>query len=426
MICIIGSGLTGLSVGFHLRKRPYLIFEKEEKPGGLCRSIKTDGFTFDYTGHLLHVKNPYTHRLLSSIAPGKFVKIIRKAAIYYKGRYVAYPFQANTFGLPKEVVFDCVMGFVDAYMKKSSRKTGLNFKDWAVSTFGEGIARHFFIPYNEKLWQTDLRELTNDWASWSIPRPTLQEVIQGSIGIQNRGMGYNASFYYPEKSGIEILPHAMSRKVGNIQYGKILASVSLSKKCIKFKDGHEAQYDTLVSTIPLPRLLKLIEDLPSSYKRAVSRLRYVSVHNLNIGINRENVSDFHWIYFPEPEFPFYRVGIYSNFSKFLAPEKTSSMYIEVSSSPGSMKDPETVTKTSIEALKKCGILKKRDRILVKDYNTIEYAYVIFDKFHKKMLLEIIKFLQKKHIISAGRYGGWTYSSMEDSIIQGRQIARALK
>jgi protoporphyrinogen oxidase len=426
MVTILGAGLTGLSVAFHLKKRPYELFEQADIPGGLCRSTNVDGFTFDYTGHLLHVNNPSTQRMLDNILPGKFLKVIRNSAIYCKGRYLPYPFQANLHGLPKETVFECVMGFIESSRQRGSRKGAANFRDWVMKTFGEGIARHFFIPYNEKLWQMDLKNLTSDWADWSIPRPTLQEVIQGSLGIQNIGMGYNASFFYPKKGGIGILAEALSRNIKSMHLGKRLTSVNLSQKCIKFHDGKEVSFKTLLSTIPLPQLLNKIEDLPPAYKRLSPKLSFVSVHNLNIGVNRERVSDYHWIYFPEPEFPFYRVGFYSNFVPGMAPKKTSSLYIEISSTPGNKKSYETMLETSLDGLKKCGILKKEDRIVASSYAEIEHAYVVFNTFRKKMLPKIMNYLKKHGVLSIGRYGAWTYSTMEDSLVQGKKIAEMLK
>ena len=199
----------------------------------------------------------------------------------------------------------------------------------------------------------------------------------------------------------------------------------MSKKCATFQDGRQVTYESLVSTIPLPQLMELIEDLPISYKNAASKLRFVSVLNLNIGINRENISGYHWIYFPEPEFPFYRVGFYTNFSKNIAPKKTSSMYIEISHLPGTKVDSKALTDASIDALRRCGILRKTDSIIAKACADIKYGYVIFDRFHKKKLSAAVSYLQKNNIFPAGRYGAWTYSSMEDSIVRGREIAKVL-
>jgi protoporphyrinogen oxidase len=426
MIAILGAGVTGLSVAYHLKSRSYRIFEQAETPGGLCRSTKVDGFTFDYTGHLLHINDPQLKQLLINILPCQLLRINRNAAIYYKRRYLPYPFQANTFGLPKQIVFDCVMGFIKTHMNRKAPQHRTSFKDWVLQTFGDGFAKHFFIPYNQKLWQMDLKKLTSDWVSWSIPRPTIQEVVQGALGIQNTGMGYNASFLFPQKGGIGILPDAMSKHVRNMNLKKKLISVNLTKKRLNFDDGEVVSYDTLISTIPLPQLLRKIEDLADLWTGMDTKLRFVSVQNLNIGINRKRTSDFHWIYFPEPEFPFYRVGFYSNFSPSMAPKKASSMYIEISSTPQNKKNQDTLMEESIDALQGCGILNKGDRIVATNYANIEYAYVVYDIFRQKKLSDILHYLKKHQVLSIGRFGAWTYSSMEDALKQGRETARFMK
>jgi protoporphyrinogen oxidase len=427
MIAIIGGGLTGLSIGYHLKKRPYQIFEQEKTPGGLCRSTKVEDFTFDYTGHLLHARDQKTHRLLKKILSDQLQQISRKAAVYYKGIYTPYPFQANTYGLPKEIIYDCIMGFIESCIGQNGHKhNSSNFKEWIHKTFGDGIARHFLTPYNEKLWQMSLHNLTTEWVSWSIPRPALTEVINGALGIPNPAMGYNAYFLFPKRGGIEIFPQTLCRHVQNISCCKTLASINLSKRRITFQDGYEYTYESLVSTIPLPRLLGKIEDLPAYHKGKIPKLRFVSVQNLNLGIDREKVSNLHWIYFPEPEFPFYRVGFYSNFSSGMAPRKTSSLYIEVSSRPKNKKSAEYIREDCIEGLRRCGLLGKKDRIIASAYFDIECAYVVFDTYRKKHLRSLLKFLKRNGIYSVGRYGSWNYSSMEDCLMEGQNIARILR
>jgi len=288
------------------------------------------------------------------------------------------------------------------------------------------IARHFFIPYNGKLWCRDLRKLTCEWAGWSVPRPTLQEVVRGALGIRNIGMGYNASFYYPMQGGIQILPDALGKKITQVELKKKIVSINLARKTLTLQEGQTQAYDWLVSTMPLPALLRLIEDVPAAFKKAAGKLAFVSVHNINIGINRPQVSDYHWIYFPQPDLPFYRVGFYSNFSPRMAPRNTSSLYIEIASNPSVKKDAATLLPASINGLRQCGILKKKDRVVAQHASTIKYAYVVFDKFRSSLLPSVFAYLNKHGVISAGRYGSWTYDSMEDSLVHGKKIAGILK
>jgi protoporphyrinogen oxidase len=177
--------------------------------------------------------------------------------------------------------------------------------------------------------------------------------------------------------------------------------------------------------MPLPALLRLIEDIPAAYKNAAGKLSHVSVHNINIGVNRQRVSDYHWVYFPEPDLPFYRVGFYSNFSPHMAPRNTSSLYIEISSRPAAPQDPATLLAASIDSLRQCGILKKKDRIVAQHATTIDYAYVVFDRLRSALLPPVVACLKKNGVLSAGRYGGWTYDSMADALVQGKRIAGTL-
>src|SRR5215475_11299881 len=175
-IAILGGGLAGVSAGYHLREFDPVVFEKEPAIGGLCRSFTQDGFTFDCTGHLIHFKNPYTKELVARILPDAFHAHERLSAIHSKSVTTPYPFQANTYGLPPETVKECVAGFVET-MQASNNGGPKNFHDWVVCTFGTGIAKHFMLPYNEKFWKQDLLTITSDWVSWSIPKPTLEEVV---------------------------------------------------------------------------------------------------------------------------------------------------------------------------------------------------------------------------------------------------------
>ena len=427
MIVIAGAGLTGLCIARQLKGSAYTVYEREDRPGGLCRSVELDGFTFDYTGHLLHLRDPSVRRMVRRITPGGLDSIVRRAAVYCMGKYLPYPFQANTCGLPPEVVYECVMGFIEAAaQKKAPGRSSGHFRQWVTATFGKGIARHFFIPYNEKLWQADLSSLTSEWADWSIPRPTVEEVVRGALGIKNEAMGYNATFLYPRRCGIETLARALAGGLKNMHTGAEISAVNLAQKRITLQDGTRTGYDRLVSTLPLPRLLAMIEDLPPAYAAAAAKLRYVSVQNLNIAVNRERVSDFHWVYFPEPEFPFYRVGFYSNISPSLAPPKTSSLYIEISACPNRKKSPEAVRDASLEGLRRCGILKRGDRIIVSKHLDIDCAYVVFDTFRRKTLAGLMRYLSRRGVLSTGRYGAWTYSSMEDALRQGRQAGVMLR
>jgi len=423
-IVIIGGGLAGLSAGYHLVEYDPVVFEKESAIGGLCRSFSQDGFTFDCTGHLIHLKNPYTKELVARLLPDAFDPHERLAAIYSKSTMTPYPFQANTYGLPPQVVKECVMGFIES-MHVNGNGGVKNFHDWITRTFGTGIAEHFMLPYNEKFWKRDLRTITADWMSWSIPKPTLDEVVNGALGLTNKGMGYNPRFLYPKNGGIDCLPQALAHPVKRVHANESVAYIHPKKKYVRLASGREEPYDFLISTLPLPVAYSMLKDTPDSLIVDACGLDAISILNINIGIDRPQISDQHWIYFPEKQYIFSRVGFPMNFSRSVAPAGTSSIYIEITHPPNAKPDLEQAFERSILDLRKCGILQDGDRVLTRHVIDIKFAYVVFDDHRQAHLRNLIDYMEARDIYTAGRYGQWDYYSMEDSILSGKKAADAI-
>lgn len=420
---IIGAGLAGLSAGFHLGSRNYTLVEAESSVGGLCRSFEADGFHFDCTGHLIHFRSETGRKTITELVGNKIQEHQRRAAIFLSGRFTDYPFQANTHGLPADVVKECLLGFMETLIRKKRKVT--DFYQWVHEMFGDGIAKYFMVPYNEKLWQTDLREISLDWVNWSIPKPSLEEVINGALGIKNRQFGYNPVFYYPIEGGIQLLPDSFPI-AGELIVNAPVAKVNLKKRRATLQNGTAIEYKFLFSTMPLHAFAAILEDAPALVRAAADKLRYVSVLNINLGIDRPGVIPYHWVYFPERDLPFYRIGSPTNFSANVAPTGTSSLFVEVSLRPDENVDIEKSVDCSIAALRRTGILRSEDKIVTRQPVLLKYAYVIFDHERKRAVERILRYLNSKDVYSFGRYGSWIYSSMEDAVLQGKEFAEKLK
>ncbi|MHC9061976.1 protoporphyrinogen/coproporphyrinogen oxidase [Nitrospira sp. CMX1] len=433
MILIIGAGLAGLSTAYHLTGLPYRLYERESEVGGLCRSYHKDGFTFDYTGHLLHFRQPPIKALVEQLLADKLQKHHRKSFIYSHQTYTEYPFQVNIYGLPPEVVRECVMGFIATLLQPSAARDpqDLCFTQWILENLGEGMAKHFMVPFNEKLWKVSLDELTSDWVSWLVPKPELKDVINGALGIKDKAFGYNPSFLYPASGGISILPEAFLPGITGVTTHVELLEVDTKRRRARFHDRlngttRTEHYESLVSTIPVPELVRRCLDLPTHLKEAADGLRWVSVYNLNMAVAREQVSDKHWLYFPEPAFPFYRVGFPMNFSPSLGQPGCSSMYVEISHRPTEHQSVDQLAGQARTGLERAGILRPSDDIIVSDVKDLHYAYVYFDRHRARAIPAILSELERRGIYSIGRYGRWEHTSMEDAIGQGKQLAERLR
>ena len=420
-VLIIGAGLAGLCTARGLGK-PFTLLEKEDSPGGLVRSVHSGGSVYDYTGHLLHLKDSGLEGFIEELLPGRMAEVARVAGIHTMGRFLPYPFQANFHPLPREVVKECLLGYIRA--REAERREPDSFAEWALGTFGEGICRHFMRPYNEKIFCTPLEELTADWVDWSVPRPPLETVVDGALGTSAEGLGYNPSFLYPKQGGIEILPRALAEGIEGIRYGTEVVEVDVGERVATTASGERIAYGALVNTTPLPRLLAMIEG-GGDLSGWISGLRWVDVFNLNLTLEREAPWPWQWLYLPEPDFRCYRIGVGSNISPALAPPGCCTVYAEFSHPPQEEIDEQRAREEVLADMRRLGLLDEgtavRDEVLLR----ISPAYVVHDRFRLDNLDSIHEWLRERGIHSIGRYGRWEYSGMKTAMLQGFETAKLL-
>lgn len=422
-VLVLGAGLTGLSAALALQKRgtPYRVLEKSDRPGGHAVTVEDEGFRFDRTGHLLHLRDPALRAEVLELLGGDCRDIARRSVVWSNGVYTRYPFQANTFGLPPEVAYECVMGFVQAHF--ADRKPEPNsFLDYCLLHFGAGITRHFMRPYNEKLWGVSLSEITSAWCQRFVPLPVLEDVIGGALGVRRPELGYNKTFLYP-RLGIGELPNAMARKVGSLELARAPRRIDLRARVAEL-DGERIPFDVLLSSLPLSTLLGLLDPLPDAVRDAAKKLRATHLYYLDVALEREPGADFHWVYVPEAKYPFYRVGAYTRFSPELAPPGKGSLYVELSDR--AEPDLDAAWPGVLQGLTEMGVVRSAADVRFVRLRRLECAYVVFDHAYYPALGVIEPFLAEQRIVSTGRYGAWTYSSMEDALVMGRSGAeRAL-
>lgn len=425
---VIGAGLAGLSCAFHT-DRPVLVLEAADHVGGKAKSEQHDGFTFDVTGHWLHLRDPDMKALaLKLCGDAHFMRIRRLSRIWSHGVYTRYPYQANTYGLPPEVIKQCVMGAIEA-AKHRPETVALedepeNFADWIRFYFGEGIARHFMIPYNAKLWGVPATEITSRWCQRFVPRPALEDIVAGAVGCNEKAMGYNAEFLYPRTGGIQTLAEAFADAVGrdHIRLSSPVERVDPVAKVVTTADGSTVRYENLVSTIQLPHLIDRLSAVPADVRAARGKLRGNVVRYLNVGVKGPLGQPDHWIYVPEEKWPFYRVGSFSNANPAMAPDDCAALYIEMSDRDTPLDD---LRETIGEGLCAMGLIDDPARILFMHERVIENAYVIYDFDYHASRDAVHAHLAGLGIQSIGRYGDWNYSSMEDALLDGRRAAARL-
>lgn len=426
-VVILGAGLTGLSTALHLPRGPWLVVEREQRVGGKATSIRRDGHTFDVTGHWLHLRDASVRALVDDLfAPGDLVEIERHTGVWTHGVMLAYPFQANLHGLPLPLVQSCLQGFVAAQVRavQPHAPAPRTFDEFARARFGDGIADAFFVPYNEKIWGLHPDALTSDWVQRFVPMPDVGQVIGGALGIRQEGLGYNARFVYPRRGGIDALPEAMAERLGTRDDGRVrlgaeVESITPSRRRLRIRgDADEIEYAELVSSLPLPTLVRRIPEAPPEIAAAAARLRCVPWRWLDIATRTTPPMREHWVYVPERHIPFFRVGVYSNAWPPMAPPGRGSLYVELTDRTHPPDLPRIY-----EALANMGAITDPVDVLFAEQRDLPCAYVLFDADHAEATAAILGWLGEVGIHSCGRYGAWTYNSMEDSILAGMEAAR---
>ena len=417
-IQILGAGLTGMSAAHHLREG-FQIHERLGHPGGHVITVERDGFRFDRTGHLLHLRDAGMRSWVESLLPGRLRNVHRNSRVWSQGVYTRYPYQANTFGLPPAVAYECLSGYLQARDHKHEQPEPHDFEQFCMQNFGAGFSRHFMIPYNSKLWGVHPKDITAAWCSRFVPLPKLEDVLAGAVGLNDRELGYNADFLYPAR-GIGELTTALAKDLlPSIAFQHAPKAIDGKRRRLLFDDG-EVPYDALISTAPLDALLALLLDAPTAIRQAAARLRCNPLYYLDVALDRPIGMPLHWAYVPEERYPFYRVGCYSQFSAEMAPPGKSGLYVELASRQAP--DMAVLLPEVAAGLCEMKLIDRPEEILFAELRRIDHAYVVFDHAYYDALEAIKPFLLEQRIVSAGRYGGWNYSSMEDALMFGRQAA----
>lgn len=457
---IVGSGPAGLSAGMHLEDSDFLIADRHGRPGGLCRSIVQDGFTFDYAGHIFFTPDKYVDGLFREVLGENFHEQQRESWVYLYEAYQRYPFQGNLYGLPPAVVKECLLGVIEA--SRHAHPAGANgngnghtsgnghlpppanFLEWSRRTFGEGITRHFMQPYNFKVWGIEPEKMSSDWIAGRVLTPSLEEVIEGSLQRGRPDMGPNARFGYPLHGGCEMFVAGLAKRVkargGAFRQGRTLVKLDPKRRRATFRieePGEAAAryetigYERLFPSVPLPDLIAAIDGAPDAVRHAAASLPSTAVVCVNLGINREKVTEKHWIYYPEGQdkFIFQRIFVQSNASPHTAPPGHSALTFEISHSkfkPLPVRGKRALIDACVAGLKRTDLWREGDEVVFEQVLGMPHAYIPFTPDRPAHLEVINSYLNGLGVYPIGRFGEWKYVNQDGAILSAKRVVEAVE
>ncbi len=409
---IVGAGVTGLAFADRVRGDDYLIVEAQDEIGGYCRTVERDGFVWDYSGHFFHFRHPEIEKDLVDRMDGQRVlRVERDSRIWYGDRFIDFPFQKNIHQLPEHEYAECVRDLED----RPSEGAGGSFEAMLYARYGRGIAEKFLVPYNEKLYALKLSALDADAMGRFFPHATTEEILEGS---RSRREGYNATFTYPEGGAIQYI-RALAKGVDGARIALEERVIEIDReRRVATTTRREIAYDALVSSAPLPTLLNMCG---VEHDRSVFSHNQVQVFNL--GFDSKGPRGVHWIYFPQRDVVFYRVGFYDN----IFGSDRMSLYVEVGLPYGTELTPDergSLKARVLADLQACDIVDHQTLVASHDV-LLDPAYVHITTQSNSEAAARRELLAAQGVHSIGRYGAWTYCSIEDNIVEARALADAL-
>ncbi len=432
---ILGGGLAGLMAANTFQtagEDHWQVYEREARPGGLARSMAVDGYLFDYGPHILFTIDDEMKALILDLLGENFHAQERSAWIYHQAQdlYTLFPFQAHLHGLPVPVVKDCLVGLTEAVAAQARGEFAPeNYEEWMRVFFGKGIAEHLMIPYAKKIWTVEPSTMDFSWIGRRVPTPDVERIISGALPGDVDQVGATSHFWYTKRGSIEPLPRALAARVGNenIHLGHSVERIELPDKRVVFANGSSILFDRLIYTFPLCFVNRMFTNVPATVATACDNLRYQGIYCVNLGVDRPDISDKHWIYFYEDIFPFHRLSLPANFSPDTVPEGKSSIATEVAFSAEKPLDKEEAVEKTIVALQAAKLLTPDDTIDTLDLvqtEEIHPAYIIYDLDHQKNVSIVRDWLESNGIWPAGRFGVWQYYNMDHSMRSGKTAAEA--
>lgn len=425
-IRIIGSGCAGMGAAWQLHKSGMepIVYEKLDRPGGhTCTHVFEDGFVFDEGPHISFTKIDRIIELFAESVGQDYFAFSANVNNYWQGHWIKHPAQVNLNGLPLDLTVSCIQDFIRAQNVQEHQIN--NYEDWLYASFGRTFAETFPMEYTKKYHTTEAKNLTTDWLGPRLYQPEIEEVLRGALTAETPNVHYIPSFRYPSHGGFVSYLN-MFQKVSDIRLNHNVVEIDIHSKTVTFADGSVAAFEHLISSVALPVLISLIPSAPEDVRQAAKKLSCSQTVLVNIGLKREEVTDQHWTYFYDEEYPFSRLSFPHKYSPNCVPAGHCSIQAEIYFSDkwkpfnGS---PEALIAPTIDGLMRCGLITDPNDIVHTSTLFAPWGNVIFDHDRAPALEVVHGFLEDVGIHYCGRYGDWAYIWTDESFISGENAAK---
>ena len=417
-VIILGSGIAGISAGYHLKQRGLnpILYEKDGDWGGLCGNFSIKGFRFDRFVHFSFTDEPHIKELFEKSSP--LYEHSPVSYNYYNGAWLKHPAINNLAPLSAEEKVKIIVDFINRPQKDINEIK--NYAEWLRVQNGNYFAEHFPFVYTHKYWAQDPSNMETEWIGNRIHIPDLTEILKGAFEVQKENYYYTSVMRYPKKGGFRSILNKCRNGL-KICFNKKVIRIEPILKKITFEDGTFEYYDRLISSLPLPEIIKMIDDCPLRVKNAGEKMHWTCGHQVSLGFNKPDIAKHLWFYIYDADIPPARVYSPSLKSPDNIPKGCSSYQAEVFyDCREKIPNSEIIMNNTIKKLKKICNFGEKD-IEIKDirfepYANITFTHGIYD--NRKVILD---YLRSIGIESIGRFGKWDYLWSHQAFVKENEI-----
>ncbi|TAM69478.1 MAG: hypothetical protein EPN48_08960 [Microbacteriaceae bacterium] len=428
-VAVLGTGMAGLGAGHTLDSEgiSFVCYDKNDVLGGHTRSLRyPGGYVFDEGGHISFTRHEHVKQILAENIRGEFEENVLAIDNYWHGLRLSHPVQINLRGLPSDLVVRVIADFVEASRQPAPDPASQTYQEWLYTTYGTTFAETFPIVYGTKYHTTTMDRLVTDWIGPRMYRPNLEEVLAGALAAPaGHFQHYVDRYRYPSHGGFMTYLEPFGQRF-DIRLNHQVVAIDPQTRRLRFAHGTETSYSSVISSIPLPELIPLIEGVPADVLEASHRLAFTTAVLFNIAVDRDDLSDTAITYFYDQDIAISRVNLPHMFSPHNAPPGCGVIQAEIYFSD--KYKPLTVAPAAyfpqvLDDLRRCGFIRESDRILLQETAVNRYANVIYDVDRADAVATVHGFLDDREIHYCGRYGDWDHAWTDQAFISGEQAAR---
>jgi len=401
---ILGGGLSGLAFAYYHDSDDVTLVEQNDQLGGKLRTIHKDGFTWDHAGHFLYFFSDEIEQTITGIVQDTLLERQMQSHILSDGNLVDYPFYENIHQLSRYDFIECLH---DLYNRPDPDGS---FRGELESKFGTAICQRFFWPYNSKLYSCDLNKLSSQHMGENFSDPTFEDVLS-SIAEQKQP---EATFYYPA-NGVYSVVEGLANQLapGVVRTGEQVTDVDITRKEVTTTQT-TYRYEQLVSTIPLDTFVSLEDEVEEGPLDANKILV------LNVGFDRDTDIESHWIYVPDKDVNFHRLGFYNN----IFDQDRMSLFIEVGFNQSETIDIESEYEEALQHLERLKFIDRHQPIS-KSTVVMDRGYCYITPSSVDYVDKVRTKLREHDVFLAGRYAEWKYTNIEETIARSKELANSI-